>query len=250
MPKVALITGASRGLGRAIAVRLAKDGFAIAVHYAANAAAAEEVVSLISAEGGEAFSVQANIENVASIRAMFDKLDAELTARYGEAKFDVLVNNAGTAISKPIEEWTEEEFDYQYGLNVKGLFFVTQLSLSRLRDNGRIINLGTGLTRFTMPNLEVYSSTKGSVDVLTQHLAASLGARGITVNTLAPGAIDTDLNAGWIRSEQGQQMAISMAAIKRVGLPEDIADAASFLASEDSRWVTGQRIEASGGAHL
>ncbi len=139
--------------------------------------------------------------------------------------------------------------DYQYGLNVKGLFFVTQAAIPRLRDNGRIINLGTGLTRFSYPDYAVYASTKGAVNVLTQNLAALLGARGITVNTLAPGAIDTDLNE-WLHTEEGRAMASSVAAIKRVGMPEDIADLASFLASEDSRWVTGQRIEASGGAHL
>lgn len=248
--KVALVTGASRGLGKAIALRLAKDGMAIAVHYGKNQAAAEEVVGAISSIGGEAFAVQAEISDVASIKAMYETLDAELTKRTGEAKFDVLVNNAGTAIGKPIEEWTEEEFDYQFDLNVKGLFFVTQMALSRMNDNGRIINLGTGLTRFSYPLYAVYAASKGSVDVLTHYLATTLGDRGITVNTLAPGAIDTDLNAGWLRSEAGKAQTLATSAIKRIGMPDDIADAASFLASNDSRWVTGQRIEASGGAHL
>lgn len=248
--KVALVTGASRGLGKAIAARLAKDGMAIAVHYGKNQAAAEEVVAAISSIGREAFAVQAEISEVASIKAMYETLDAELTKRTGEAKFDVLVNNAGTAIGKPIEEWTEEEFDYQFDLNVKGLFFVTQMALSRINDNGRIINLGSGVTRFSYPLYAVYAASKGAINVLTQNLAASLGARGITVNTLAPGAIDTDLNAGWLRSEEGKAQTLATSAIKRIGMPDDIADAASFLASNDSRWVTGQRIEASGGAHL
>ncbi len=248
--KVALVTGASRGLGKAIALRLAKDGMAIAVHYGKNQAAAEEVVAAISSIGGEAFGVQAEMSEVASIKAMYETLDAELTKRTGEAKFDVLINNAGTAIGKPMEEWTEEEFDYQFNLNVKGLFFVTQMALSRINDNGRIINLGTGLTRFSYPLYAVYAASKGAIDVLTQHLATSLGARGITANTLAPGAIDTDLNAGWLRSEEGKAQTLATSAIKRIGMPDDIADVASFLASNDSRWVTGQRIEASGGAHL
>ncbi|KJH69677.1 SDR family oxidoreductase [Aliterella atlantica] len=248
--KVALVTGASRGLGKAIALRLAQDGMMVAVHYGKNQAAAEEVVSKIESTGGEAFAVQAEISEVASIKAMYETLDAELTKRTGAAKFDVLVNNAGTAIGKPIEEWSEEEFDYQFDLNVKGLFFVTQLALSRINDNGRIINLGSGVTRFSYPLYAVYAASKGSVNVLTQYLAAILGDRGITVNTLAPGAIDTDLNAGWLRSEAGKAQTLATSAIKRIGMPDDIADAASFLASNDSRWVTGQRIEASGGAHL
>lgn len=248
--KVALVTGASRGLGQAIALRLAKDGMIIAVHYGKNREAAEEVVAKITSLGTEAFAVQGEISEVASIKAMYEQLDGELTQRTGTAKFDVLVNNAGTAIAKPIEEWTEEEFDYQFNLNVKGLFFLTQMALSRLNDNGRIINMGTGLTRFSYPIYAVYAASKGAVDVLTQNLAVQLGTRGITVNTLAPGAIDTDLNAGWLRSDEGRSQTMAVSAIKRIGMPDDIADVASFLASDDSRWVTGQRIEASGGAHL
>lgn len=250
MNKVALVTGASRGLGRAIALRLAKDGMTVIVHYGQSSAAANEVVSEITSLGGKAIAIQADVSQVASINAMFEKIDAELASLTGESKFDVLVNNAGTAISKPVGDWTEEEFDQQFDLNIKGLFFITQAAIARLRDHGRIINIGTGLTRFSYPLFTVYAASKGAVDVLSQHLAVLLGERGITVNTLAPGAIDTDLNAGWLRSEQGQQQTIANSAIKRIGMPEDIADAVSFLASEDSRWVTGQRIEASGGAHL
>lgn len=248
--KVALVTGASRGLGQAIALRLAKEGMMIAVHYNQNQKAAEEVVTKIASLGGEAFAVQAEVSDVASIKSVYTTLDAELSQRTGAARFDVLVNNAGTAIAKPIEEWTEAEFDYQFDLNVKGLFFITQLALSRINDNGRIINVGTGLTRFSYPVYAVYAASKGSVEVLTQYLAAVLGLRGITVNTLAPGAINTDLNASWLRSEEGQLQTMAISAIKRIGLPADVADVASFLASDDSRWVTGQRIEVSGGAHL
>lgn len=248
--KVALVTGASRGLGQVIALRLAKDGMIVAVHYGKNQEVAEEVVAKIGSLGGEAFAIQADVSQVTSIKAMYEQLDAELTQRTGTARFDVLVNNAGTAIAKPIEEWTEEEFDYQFNLNVKGLFFMTQMAMPQMNDNGRVINLGTGLTRFSYPVYAVYAASKGAVDVLTQYLAVVLGERGITVNTIAPGAIDTDLNAGWLRSEEGQKQTMATSAIKRIGMPDDIADVASFLASDDSRWVTGQRIEASGGAHL
>lgn len=250
MAKVALVTGASRGLGRAIALRLGQDGLTVVVHYGTNRAAAEQVVGEITAHDGQSLCLQADMASVTSIRAMYQQLDSELAARTGEAKFDVLVNNAGTAIGKPIEQFTEEDFDRQFAVNVKGVFFTTQMAIPRLRDNGRIINIGTGLTRFSIPVYAAYAASKGAVTVLTQHLAAELGARGITANTLAPGAIDTDLTADWLRTDQGRQAALAMAAIKRVGVPNDIADAASFLASEDSRWVTGQRIEASGGAYL
>lgn len=248
--KVALVTGASRGLGQAIALRLAKDGMMVAVHYGKNQAAAEEVVAKIESLGGEAFAIQAEVSQVTSIKAMYEQLDAQLTQRTGTARFDVLVNNAGTAIAKPIEEWTQEEFDYQFDLNVKGMFFMTQMAMPRMNDNGSVINLGTGLTRFSYPVYAVYAASKGAVDVLTQYLAVVLGERGITVNSIAPGAIDTDLNAGWLRSEEGRSQTMAISAIKRIGMPDDIADVASFLASDDSRWVTGQRIEASGGAHL
>jgi len=248
--KIALVTGASRGIGQAIAIRLAQDGMLIAVHYNQNQTAAEEVVAKISSLGGKAFVVQANVAEVASIQSMYSNLDAELSQRIGTERFDVLVNNAGTAIAKPIEEWTEAEFDYQFDLNVKGLFFITQLALSRLNDDGRIINVGTGPTRFSYPVYAVYAASKGSVNVLTQHLALALGVRGVTVNTIAPGAIDTDLNAGWLRSEAGRAQTMATSAIKRIGVPDDVADVAAFLASDDSRWVTGQWIEVSGGAHL
>ncbi|MBD2465691.1 SDR family oxidoreductase [Oscillatoria sp. FACHB-1407] len=250
MNKIALVTGASRGLGRAIALRLAKDGMTVVIHYSQNQTAADEVVSEIKSLGSKAFAVQADISKTSSIASMFEEIDVQLETITGECKFDVLVNNAGTAIAKPVNDWTEEDFDYQFALNVKGLFFVTQFAIPRLRNNSRIINLGTGLTRFSYPIYAVYAASKGAVDVLSQHLAVLLGEREITVNTIAPGAIDTDLNASWLRSEEGQQQTLATSAIKRIGMPDDIADVVSFLASEDSRWVTGQRIEASGGAHL
>jgi len=246
--KVALITGSSRGLGRAMALRLARDGFACIIHYGSNEKEARKVAGEITAGGGKAFIVQADQSKVPAIEKMFETIDREIKAQFNESGLDVLINNAGTAVVK--EEWTEADFDYQFALNVKGVFFTTQLAIPRMRRGGRIINLGTGLTRFTFTPYLVYAASKGAVDVMTRYYAAMLGEKEITVNTLAPGAIDTDLNAHWLRSEEGRNQTIAASAIKRVGMAEDIADAAAFLASSDSRWVTGQRLEASGGARL
>lgn len=250
--KTALVTGASRGLGRAIAERLGREGALVAVHYGRSATEAESVVQTIRQAGGDAFAVQAEIGDVASIQALFQALDKELTARTGEARFDILVNNAGIAPMVSLEETDEATFDRIFDVNVKGLFFVTQQAMGRLRDNGRIVNLSSGLSRAVGGmDLPAYSATKGAVDVLTRQWASKYGARGITVNSLAPGAIDTDMNAGWLRGNaESEQMISNTQAIKRVGKAEDIGDAAAFLAGPDSRWVTGQYIEASGGALL
>lgn len=161
MEKFALVTGASRGLGRAIALRLAQDGVNVIVHYSQNQDAAEEVVAKITSLGRRAFSVQADVSRVSSIQAMFERIDSELMKLVGKSELDILVNNAGTAIGKLTSDWLEEDFDYQFNLNVKGLFFTTQLAIPRLRDNGRIINISTGLTRFSYPMYSVYAASKG-----------------------------------------------------------------------------------------
>lgn len=246
--KTALVTGASRGIGRAIAERLARDGAVTAVHYGQNAKAAGEVVEAITQAGGRAFSVQADVRKVADGAALFEAADAGFRER-GVTGLDILVNNAGVASFESFSEATEASFDDLFDTNVKGLFFVTQHALGRLRDGGRIINLSSLVARAHFPAIPAYAATKGAVDTLTRHLAAELGARAITVNAVAPGAIDTDMSA-WLRSEDGRATAFSIQALQRVGNPGDIASVVAFLAGPDSGWITGQKIEASGGSKL
>jgi len=249
--KVALVTGGSRGIGRAIAERLGRDGAVVAVAFARDQAAADEIVEKIGKDGGRAFAVRAELGRHGDAAALWDAFDAHIQRHSLRAGVDIIVNNAGVGRSSELASLTEEEFDEVFAVNVRAPFFIVQQGLSRLRDGGRIINISSGAARLAMPEIIAYSSTKGALDTFTLNLAKQLGPRGITANSVAPGIVDTDANAGWLRGNaDAEAHAASLHALGRVGQPEDIADIVAFLASDDARWVTGRVIDATGGAGL
>jgi 3-oxoacyl-[acyl-carrier protein] reductase len=248
--KSALVTGASRGIGRAIAIRLATDGALVAVHYGRNRGLAESTVQEIESAGGRAFPIGAELSSLAGVDKLFELLDSELSERTGSNRFDILINNAAISPDSPVDATSEDVFDEVFNLNAKAPFFISQKALPRLKDGGRIINVSSGVTRIAFPNVAAYAMSKGALDILTLALAKQLGPRGITVNTLAPGITDTDMNTDRLNDPQFRQFAISVSALGRIGQPEDIAGAAAFLASDDSRWVTAQYLDATGGAQI
>ena len=245
--KIAVVTGASRGIGRAIAVRFAKNGAKVAVNYQKNAEAAAAVVREIESAGCEAFAVQGDIGSVAGIRHFFQTLDAELTKRHGNPQFDILVNNAGIGKQGTVETTSEEVFDELMAVNVKGPFFVAQQAISRLRDGGRIINLSSALSKHAYPRMAAYAMGKAAINHFTLNLAAELGKRGITVNAIGPGLTITDFTAHARQDPNVVQQVSTHTALGRLGEAEDIAGVAVLLASKDAGWVTGQYVEASGG---
>lgn len=248
--KVALVTGASRGIGRGIALRLAQEGALVAVHYGTKQTAAEEVVREIQGSGGAALAVGADLSTLDGVHQLFASLDEQLIEHTGYHRFDILVNNAGWGHAATIDQVKEESFNAIMNINVKAPLFVIQQALSRMRDGGRIINMASMATRFALPHLLEYSISKGAVNTLTLVLAQQLGSRQITVNAISPGFIDTDMNVETLATQEGQQFAAGLSTFGRWGQPADVADIAAFLASYDSRWVTGQIIDASGGSRL
>lgn len=243
--RTALVTGASRGIGRAIAERLAADGALVAVHYGTNESAAQETVAAIRKAGGRAFPVRAELGVDGDVDTLFAGLEAGLDGR----PLDILVNNAAIqAYNATVEKATREDFDRVFAVNVRAPLFIVQRALTLMPDGGRIINISSGVTWFATPEV-VYSMTKGAINVLSRSLAHTLGTRSITVNTVSPGITETDMNA-WLNEGESARRVADMTALGRHGQPADIADAVAFFASEDGRWVTGQTLEVNGGLFL
>lgn len=247
--KIALVTGASRGIGRATALRLAADGAKVIVHYSASGTAAQEVVNSIEKAGGKAFAVAADLAQIDGAAKLLAAVEAGLKQHGWGTEIDILVNNAGVAEYVALADTTVEQFDKLFNVNVRGLFFTVQKFAPKIKDGGRIINVSSIVARAHFAGITAYSATKGAVDTLTKHLAAEFGARSITVNSISPGAIETDMSA-WLRSTEGEAVARQIQAIPRVGKAEDVADAIAAVASPDARWVTGQVIEVGGGTKL
>jgi 3-oxoacyl-[acyl-carrier protein] reductase len=246
--KIAVVTGASRGIGRAIAKRLAKDGMHVIAHFGSSQKEAQTLAEEVRQAGGSISLVQADLASVAGVDQLYSEIDSCLK-KLGAEKFDFLVNNAGVADWMPWTEMSEAAFDRQFAINVKALFFSTRAAISRLNDGGRIVNISSIVADNAFPDVLPYSATKGAVDTLTLNFAQYLGPRNITVNAVAPGATRTEMSA-WLNDPAGAENAKNMQALKRVGEAEDIADAVAFFGGDDSRWVTGQIIQVSGGWKL
>ena len=249
--KIAIVTGGSRGLGRNMAINLAKRGIDLILTYNSNEEKANEVVSEIKSIGQKAIAFKLDTGNIQSFDAFFKKVTEHLKEKTGSSNFDFLINNAGTALYAPFTETTEKQFDDILNIHYKGVFFLTQKALAYMNDGGRVINISSGLARFSIPGSSTYASMKGAIEVLTRYLAKELGHRGITANVVAPGAIETDFGNGHVRDDKDtNKMVASITALGRAGLPDDIGGIVAFLCTEDARWINGQRIEASGGMNL
>ncbi|WP_379070837.1 glucose 1-dehydrogenase [Mesorhizobium sp. UC22_110] len=234
--KTAIVTGSSRGIGRAIAERLADDGAGVVINYLENESRAREVVDEIEAKGGKAIAVQADVSNPVDIRRLFD----EAEAAFGRP--DIVVANAATAIIKPLVEATEQDYDRVFDTNTKGVFFILQEAAKRLRDNGHIVVTSTGGTKMFFGQTSLYLGSKGAVEQFVRVLSRELGPRNITVNAISPGFTDTEL-----LPDRDRVVAAGMSPFGRIGTPQEVAEVAAFLASDAARWVTGQNVGAGGG---
>lgn len=249
--KIALVTGGSRGLGKDMALSLANKGFDVILTYNTNKDEAEKVVSEILSKGRKAIALQFDISNFKSIDAFVQKVLYTLNSVWGKDKFDYLINNAGVGATLPVEQVTEEAFDLLLNIHYKGVYFLTQKCLQHINDNGGVIFISTGTTRFCVPGYSVYASLKGAIEVLSRYIAKEFGHRGIRSNVVAPGAIETDFNDAAIRNNpQLKSYLASQTALGRVGNADDIGSVVAFLCTEEAKWVNAQRLEVSGGMFL
>ena len=242
--KIAVVTGASRGIGAAIAQRLAADGAEVVLHYGAGRAEAETVASAVRDAGGKAHLLQADLARADGGQQLVQRL-----AALGLPRVDILVNNAGITLYAGLEATSAEQFDQLVSVNMRSLFFITQGVVPLMPEGGRVINISSGATRIAFPGITAYSASKGFVDVLTLQLAAELGPKNITVNAVAPGAIDTRMSA-WIHGPGGKETLAQLQALPGIGKPEYVAGVVAFLAGPDGAWTTGQVVDASGGTKL
>ena len=248
--KIAIVTGGSRGIGRNTVEALASRGVDVIFTYRANQAEAEAAAAAVEAHGAKAVAIQLDTGRIADFDAFVGKVKEALRALNAD-RFDYLVNNAGNSYHAAIAETTEEAFDELVNVHLKGVYFLTQKLLPLMADGGRIINVSSGLARFAVPGISAYASMKGAVEVFTRYLAKELGPRGITANTVAPGAIATDFSGGMVRDNPTyNKMVADATALGRAGVPDDVGPMIASLLSDDNRWVNGQRIEVSGGTYL
>ena len=249
--RIALVTGGSRGLGRDMAVQLAKTGFGVVITYHSSAKEADQTLEMIRTAGQKGRALQLDTADTSGFESFIKRLKEALTESFDSDRIVALVNNAGTGYHATFADTTEEGFQDMMDIHLKGPFFLTQELLPILKDGGSIVNISSGLTRFTFPGYAAYASMKGGVEIFTHYLAKELGERKIRANTVAPGAIETDFGGGAIRdNKELNQMIAGMTALGRVGLPDDIGGVVAFLCSEDSKWINAQRIEVSGGTLL
>ena len=248
---IALVTGGSRGLGKNISLHLAAKGHDIILTYNSKQAEAEEAIAQIEGSGRKAVALRLDVAAHKSFDGFAKNVQAALAETWGRSDFDFLINNAGIGINAPFAETTEEQFDLLMNIHFKGVFFLTQRLLALIKDGGRIVNISSGLARFSLPGYSVYAAMKGAIEVLTRYQAKELGPRNIAVNVVAPGAIETDFGGGAVRDNpELNRMIASQTALGRVGLPDDIGGAVAALLSDDCRWINGQRLEVSGGIYL
>ena len=249
--KIALVTGGSRGLGKNMAIAIAKKGLDVIITYNSKKEEADLVVKEIESLGQKAAALQLNVAESGTFDSFFENVKTVLKGTFKTDKFDFLVNNAGIGIHNSFIGTTEAEFDQLTNIQFKGPFFLTQKGLNVMNDGGGIVNISTGLARFSFPGYAAYASMKGAMETLTKYQAKELGKRNIRVNVAAPGAIETDIMGGAVRdnAEMNQYLA-SQTALGRVGLPEDIGGVVAFLCSDAAGWINAQRIEISGGSNL